>query len=101
VQIGNAVSSKFEKLEQEQETIEYVTREISDIKRMQEVFNRIHAKDYECAQRTVDLMANADETVSTGLICLQKDHSNAIEGQNVAYLTLLITAFKNVADETI
>lgn len=93
MQIGNAVSSKFEKLEQEQETIEYVTQETSDIKRMQEVFNRIHAKDYECAQRTVDLMANADETVSTGLICLQKDYANAIEGQNVAYLTLLVTAF--------
>lgn len=49
VQIGNAVSAKLEKLEQEQETIEFVTRETSDIKRMQELFNKIHAKDYECA----------------------------------------------------
>jgi hypothetical protein len=47
------------------------------------------------------LIANVDETVNTGLICLQKDYSNAVESQNVAYLTLLVTAFKNVSDESI
>jgi len=37
---------------------------------MQDLFNKIHSKDYEGALRTVELLAYTEDKVNTGLICL-------------------------------
>jgi hypothetical protein len=39
-----------------------------------------------------------EESVATGLICLQKDSTQAIKEQNFAFLALLIIAYKNVSN---
>jgi hypothetical protein len=43
------------------------------------------------------LNVKGDQTVNTGLICLQKDYLNAINTQNVSYLAILITSLKNIS----
>lgn len=64
------VAHPFEKIDDEQKIIEYVCRDTKDVKIIQDTMNKVHAKDYACAQAALELIGNSNESVNTGLVCL-------------------------------
>ena len=95
---------KLSKLEKEQDILEYVCKEMNEIKKTSDQIVKIHKREVECsgkAQELIDGPSSSDESVSTGLLCLQRDSKKAIEDQNVAYLTLLVISFLRVSDDSV
>ena len=91
-----------------QETVlDFLSRDNSDLSKVQESIKRMHQRDFDDALTASELIQNylkdseTDETVISGLICLQKDYQSAVNDQNVAYLALLLEAFRNVSDISI
>lgn len=104
-QLVNA--GKFSKIADDTELIEYICKETIDVKKLQDLLSKVHQKDFDAANKSLQLIIfsmeddQADENIQTGLITLQKSSKNAIDDQNVAYLALLIIAYKNVGEQTI
>ena len=104
-QLVNA--GKFSKIADDTELIEYICKETIDVKKLQDLLYKVHQKDFDAANKSLQLIISsmeddqADENIQTGLITLQKSSKNAIDDQNVAYLALLIIAYKNVGEQTI
>ena len=78
------VDKKLNKLERDEDIIEYVCKETLDLKKMHDTLVKVHNKECDCAMKANELVISycngkQDETVSIGLICLQKDYQKAID----------------------
>eukprot|EP00347_Sterkiella_histriomuscorum_P021714 403333020 len=104
-QIMKFFEAKFQKLDSNESILEYICQDFTDLKKIQDQFQKIHTKENDSAskaQSLIDqhLMTN-DEAITMGLLCLQKDYEKAIQDQNVAYLVILINAYKRVSQDPI